>query len=86
MAEEDQQIAGWLLEHGYELVWREQPGAQGGSDPLESGSCWFEIRHGSELLSFTGPLMCPVSVGVIKATGRLIFRQALVLAKARHLR
>lgn len=86
LTEDDQQIAGWLLEHGYELVWRERPGGETSSEPFESEACWFEICRGPEVLSFAGPFACPIPAESINVTGRLIFRQALELAKARHLR
>ena len=86
MAEDDQQIAGWLLEHGYEFLWREKPDGEAFPEPSESEACWFEICRGPEVLSSAGPFDCPVSAETINATGRLIFKQALVLAKVRHVR
>ena len=86
LTEDDQQIAGWLLEHGYELLWGQRSSGEVSLEPFESGDCWFEIWRGAELLSFAGPFVCPISAEVIEAMGQLIFRQALELAKARDLR
>ena len=82
----DQQIAGWLLEHGCEFIWRDGPRGDPGPEPIESEGCWFEVWCGPELLSFVGPFVWPMPEEGIRASGRFMFRQGLMLVKPRHRR
>lgn len=79
LAEDDRRVADWLLSHGCEFVWRDGLEGEAGAEPFVSGTCWFEIWRGPELLTFLGPFAWPMPDDRVRASGRFVFRQVRTL-------
>ncbi|WP_407570806.1 hypothetical protein [Deinococcus altitudinis] len=76
LAPDDKTVALLLVRRGCQFVWRSEYAGEPVNSPMETDTCWFEIWHSGELLSFVGPFRWPLPEGIVRTTGTFMIRQA----------